>query len=77
MDGSLNITQALALARFGNNFQVKNAKFWRHVQNSLNEVIPKYETHDQLLKAVTYLKEVNLVSNGMMRTISGIPIEQI
>lgn len=75
----MSLEQAMTLVRFGNTFKVDDRQYWRQVQDTLNSVFDKLDnvSTDELFRAMSYLKEYNLVSNKMMRVVSQTKIELI
>jgi hypothetical protein len=65
-----SLEQTMTLVKFANAFNVKDHQFWRQVQSCLKTTFTAKEPTNTLFRTASYLKEYNLISNHIMRTIA-------
>ena len=67
----------MTLIKFANAFNIKDHQFWRQVQSSLSKTFTTQEPVENLFQTASYLKEYNLVSNHVMRTIAATNLDSL
>lgn len=67
----------MTLIKFANAYNIKDHQFWRQVQSSLSKTFTTQEPVQKLFQTASYLKEYNLVSNHVMRTIAATNLDSL